>query len=177
MNCSLSSVYTYISLAIASLVAALVLAALWVTALPLFVAAALVATVAYVLIPRIKSELQAYATCRGSGGKCSISLTINTLGQAAATLSAVSFLLAGALQVTALAFIATWILSGLGLTMQAAVGILVASGMYACAITVLILIGVLTNATAFKNCMDKQSTGAGPVVLGAAPARTQCRTL
>jgi hypothetical protein len=156
MECSLNGVYAYIALAIAALVAALVLAALWVTAIPLFAAAALVATVAYVLIPKIKSELQAYAACRGPG-KCSLSISINTLGEAAGTLSVVSFIVAAALQLTALALIASWFLSWLGLSMEAAVAILVKSGMFACAITALILLGVLTNAIAFKNCMDNQS--------------------
>jgi hypothetical protein len=165
VKCSLSGVNAYIALAIAALVLALVFAALWVTAIPLFAAAALVATVAYVLIPKIKSELQAYVACRGPG-KCSISISINTLGQAAATLSVVSFTLAAALQLTALALIASWFLSWLGLSIEAAVAILVRSGMFACAITVLLLLGVLTNAIAFKNCMDKQSAGSGAALSG-----------
>lgn len=160
MNCSLSGVYAYIALAIAALLGALALAALWTTALPLFGAAALVGLVAYVLIPKIKSELEAYVACRGPG-KCSISIAINTLGQAAATLSVVSFLVAAALQLTALALIASWILSWLGVSMEAAVALLVKSGMFACAITVLILLGVLTNAIAFKNCRDEQSVSVG----------------
>lgn len=158
MNCSLNTVYGYISAAIGMLLAALVLAALWITALPLFGAAALVATVAYVLIPKIKSALQDYANCRGPTGKCTFSLSIDTLGQAAATLSVISFLAAALLQLTALAFIASWILSGIGVTMQVAVAFLVHSGMVSCAITVLLLIGVLTDAISFKNCMDKQQS-------------------
>lgn len=168
MKCSLNGVYAYIALAIAALVSALVFAALWVTAIPLFAAAALVATVAYVLIPKIKSELQAYVACRGPG-KCSISISINTLGEAAGTLSVVSFIVAGALQITALALIASFFLSWLGLSIQVAVAILVKSGTYACAITALLLLGVLTNAIAFKNCMDKQSVasvGSGSALFG-----------
>jgi hypothetical protein len=161
VKCSLSGVYAYIALAIAALVLALVFAALWVTAIWLFAAAALVATVAYVLIPKIKSELQAYVACRGPS-KCSISISINTLGQAAAALSVVSFIVAAALQLTALALIASWFLSWLGLSIEVAVAILVRSGMFACAITALILLGVLTNAIAFKNCMD----GSGAALSG-----------
>jgi len=153
MNCSLNGVYAYIALAIALLVAALVLAALWVTATPLFAAAALVLIVSYVVIPKIKSELQAYVACRGPG-KCSINTAIDTLSQAAGTLSAVSFLVAAALQLTALALIASWFLSWLGVSMEVAVAFLVKGGMYGCAITVLILLGVLTNAIAYMNCMN-----------------------
>jgi hypothetical protein len=91
-------------------------------------------------------------------------------GQAAAVLSLISFALAGAMEVTALAFIFSWFLSWLGLSMQAAVAILVASGISSCAIVILILLGVLSDAYSYKSCVDQQS-GSGTVVLGAQPMR------
>jgi hypothetical protein len=146
------------------------LAYFWVAAIPLFAAAALVATVSFYFIPAIKDALLAYATCRGSSGKCTITTGVDTLGQAAAVLSLISFPLAGAMEVTALAFIFSWFLSWLGLSMQAAVAILVASGISSCAIVILILLGVLSDAYSYKNCVDQQS-GSGTVVLGAQPMR------
>ncbi|HET8888197.1 MAG TPA: hypothetical protein VFQ41_04780 [Candidatus Angelobacter sp.] len=163
MNCSLSTVYLWISLGIALLILAIGISYAWVAAIPLFIAAGIVATVAYYIIPKIKSALLDYATCRGTAGKCSISLSINTLGQAASTLSVVSFTLAGLMELGALALIYSWFLAWLGVSIQAAVATLVLAGQFACAITALILLGVLTNANSFKSCMDQQ--GAGPVIL------------
>jgi putative Mn2+ efflux pump MntP len=161
MNCSLNAVAGWIALAIAMLVAAIVASYLWVTAVSLFIAAALVAAVSFAVIPAIKNALIAYVQCRGNSDKCSISLGINTLGQAASVLSSVSFLLAAVMQVAALAFLYSWILSWLGVTIEAAVAKLVLAGQFSCAFVALILIGVLTNAWSFKSCMDQQGSNAG----------------
>ena len=112
---------------------------------------------AYGLIPAIRDALLAYAACRGRSGKCTISTTINTLGQVAASISVVAFALAGAMQITALAFLFTWFLSWIGVAMQVAVVSLVTSGIFACATAILILLGVLSNANSFKTCMDLQN--------------------
>ena len=156
MNCSLKTVGALIAAAIAALVAAIVLANLWITALPLFGAAALVASVAFYFIPAIKKAILDYVACRGRSDKCRISLTIDTLGQAAAILSVVSFAVAGAMQVAALGFLFTYFLAWIGVGLMAAVAILVTTGLYSCAVTALILIGVLSNAWAYKKCMDSQ---------------------
>jgi hypothetical protein len=156
MNCSLNKVGALIAAAIAALVAALALASLWVTALPLFGAAALVASVALYFIPAIKQALLDYGVCRGPSDRCRMNLTIDTLGQAAATLSAVAFAAAAVMQVAALAFLYSWVLSWLGVSTMAAVLILVTAGKYSCAITALLLLGVLSSAWAFKKCMDEQ---------------------
>lgn len=159
MNCSLSTVQGLIAAAIAALLAAIALAYFWVTALPLFAAAALVASVAFYFIPAIKKALLDYVACRGRSDKCRISLTIDTLGQAAATLSVISFALAAVMQVAALAFLYSWFLAWLGVSTMAAVLILVKAGIFACAITALLLLGVLSNAWAYKKCMDAQQEG------------------
>jgi hypothetical protein len=91
-----------------------------------------------------------------------ISVGINTLGQAASILSAIAFLVAGVLEIAALAFISSWILAWLSVSMQTAVAYLVNSGITACVIVTGILLGVLSNAYGFK-CMDKQDSP--PVVL------------
>jgi hypothetical protein len=169
MNCSLNTVAGLISAAIALLLGAIVLSYAWVAAAPLFIAAAMVATVSLYFIPHIKAALLAYAACRGPAGKCSLSLGINNLGQAAAVLSLVSFLAAGLLEIAALALLASWILAFLGVTAQAAVAALVTAGQFSCAIVILVLLGVLTNAWSFKSCMDKQrgdvGSGSGSVSL------------
>jgi hypothetical protein len=163
MNCSLNTLAELITAAIAALLSAIGLAYFWITALPLFAAAALVASVAFYFIPAIKQALLDYAACRGPSDKCRMSLTIDTLGQAAATLSAISFAVAAAMQVAALAFLFSWFLSWLGVSMMVAVLFLVKAGIFSCAITALLLLGVLSNAWAYKKCMDEQQPG-GPVV-------------
>jgi hypothetical protein len=94
-----------------------------------------------------------------------MSLTIDTLGQAAATLSVVSFAVAAVMQVAALAFLYSWLLSWLGVSTMAAVLLLVTAGVVACAITALLLLGVLSNAWSYAKCMDEQQAGS-PVVGG-----------
>lgn len=159
MNCSLNTVVALITSAIALLIAAIAVSYLWVAAIPLFVAAGFVASVAYGFIPAIKNALNAYAACRGASSKCTISISINTLGQAAATLSVISFTVAAAMEITALAFLFTWFLAWIGVAMQAAVAALVLAGQFGCAITALILLGVLSNAFSYKSCMDQQGSG------------------
>lgn len=156
MNCSLNKVAGLIAAAIAALVAAIALSALWITALPLFGAAALVASVAFYFIPAIKQAILDYVACRGPSDKCRISLALDNLGQAAAVLSVVSFAVAATMQIAALAFLYSWFLSWLGIGMMVAVALLVKTGQYSCAITVLILLGVLSNIWAYKKCLDEQ---------------------
>jgi hypothetical protein len=166
MNCDFDHVRNQIIWAIACLSVAIALAALWVSAWSLFPAAVLVGAVSYYFIPNIKQALLDYAACRGPSDKCDIKvLGLDTLGQAAAVLSVVSFVAAGLLEITALALISSWILSWLGVTMQAAVAYLVKQGIVACVIVIGILLGVLTNAYGYKNCMDQQDSGSGGVVL------------
>jgi len=154
MKCNLNSVLALIACASALLVAAIVAAYYWPTAAPLFVAAAMVGIVTFVLIPAIKGALFAYAECRGGTSKCSISYSINTLGQAASILSVVAFTVAAILQLTALAFISSVILAFIGVSMEVAVAALVYPGIAACGATIIIFAGVLTNAYSYKRCMD-----------------------
>lgn len=155
-NCSLNTVYAWIAAGIALLLSAITLAYLWVAAVPLFVAAGLVAAVSFGVIPALKSALQAYMQCRGPG-KCTISAAINTLGQLAATLSLISFLAAAVMEVAALAFLYSWFLAWLGVSIQIAVAYMVQAGQYSCAIAILLFLGVLTNAIVYKSCMDSTS--------------------
>ena len=154
MNCNLNTVLGLVAAASALLAAAIVAAYYWPVAYPLFGAAVLVGIVSFGLIPAIKNALIAYANCRGESKECSISYSINTLGQSASVISVVAFTVAGLLQLTALAFLASWILAFIGVAMEVAVAALVYSGIVACGATILIFAGVLTNAYSYKSCMD-----------------------
>lgn len=161
LSCSLETVSKYIAAAIAALIAAIALSLLWVEAVPLFAAAGLVATVSLYLIPHIKQALLDYATCRGPGN-CTISDGINTLGQLAVALSVGTFVLAGLLQVTALGFLGSWILAVVGGTLEVLVKAIVFSGVASCVTVVIGLLGVLTNAIAFRDCMDQAAKHINP---------------
>jgi hypothetical protein len=166
VDCSTTRAVALIWSAIAALLAAIAVAAFWAAAFPLFAAAALVALVAYGLIPAIKNAILAYVACRGASESCSPNLLIDTLGQVAATISAISFAVAGALQIAAIASILSGILSFFGIGTSVAVATLVHSGIVACAIGILLLLGVLTNLYSYKACMDKQDAGVGTPVAG-----------
>lgn len=84
----------------------------------------------------------------------------------AATLSVVAFAAAGALQLSALAFISSWILAFLGVALEVAVQHLVISGRASCWIAIAILIGVLTNTLSFAGCMDQQQNAGRNVNAG-----------
>jgi hypothetical protein len=159
MNCSLSTVIGLILGAVALLFAAIGVAAFWTTAWPLLGAAALVAIVAFGMIPLIKNALLAYATCRGPSEKCSISTTVNSLGQVASFVSAGSFLIAALLQFTALAFLSNWVTALIGGTLQDIVSGFVDTGITGCVIGIVLLFAVLGQAVTFKNCMDQQMSG------------------
>jgi hypothetical protein len=162
MNCDFDRIKNLIIIAIVCLGAAIALAALWVSAWSLFPAAVLVGSVSYYFIPAIKQAILDYVACRGPSGKCNIkNIGIDTLGQIAAALSATSFVAAGLLELTALAFISSWILSAIGVTLQVAVSYLVKQGIIACSIAAAALFGVLTNAYSYKSCMDSQKSGLG----------------
>jgi hypothetical protein len=72
------------------------------------------------------------------------------------------------MEVAALGFLYVWFLAWLGVSIQVAVAFMVKSGQFSCAITVLILLGVLSNAWSYKNCMDQQGStsggGSGPIL-------------
>jgi hypothetical protein len=149
VKCNIGNITALIIGAIATLAAAIAAAHFWLGAIPLFIAAALVAAVAFGFIPAIKNALLA---CPES---CKVSSLINTLGQAASILSFVAFLVAGAMQIAALAFIATWFLSWLGVSMEVAVAALTYSGIATCFIVMLLLFGLLTQVLANSKCLQQ----------------------
>jgi hypothetical protein len=165
MNCSLGNVISLILLAVFCLLAAIALAYYWPTALPLFAAAALVASVSFVIIPAAKDALFAYAACRGSSTDCAISSSIVVLGQLAAAISFIAFAVAAVLQVAALAALVSWILALFGASLEGVVATLVTAGITACGVGIVLCFGVLTQAYAYKNCMDQQGPNPHPSAL------------
>ena len=153
-NCNLDTILVLLGFATALILAAIGLAVYWGTAVPLFVAAAFIGAVSIGFIPQIKKALIAYAECRGKTDKCTMSYTIDTLGQASTILSGISFLVAGFLQIAAIALLAIPILDLIGVALEAAVSSLVITGITLCIVTIILLGVILANLYAFKNCMD-----------------------
>src|SRR6266550_3865764 len=73
----------------------------------LCIAIASVLTVSIYLIPAMRDELKAYDACMGPSTKCSMAPNIDLLGQVAAIVSAVAFIAALALEIPAIAAVAS----------------------------------------------------------------------
>ncbi len=155
MDCNFDRVVGVISLTIGILVAAAIIAGVFhATVIGPIGAAALVVLVSLVMIPLIRTTLMNYVSCRGPSRACSLSHGIDVLGQAAGLISAFAFLAAGILQIAALAFLADFITALVGLALEALVWGLIISGIVGCVAAVIVLSGVLTEANAYKSCMD-----------------------
>jgi hypothetical protein len=166
MKCSLTAVLVLVLLAIACLLAAMGFAAYGYAPSNfyfLFIAAGFVAVVSFVLISAIKNALSAYATCRGSSEKCSIASAINNLGQLPYVISAVTFAIAGALQIAAVAALLIWIFgAAIAADIIAQAATLITAGIISCGAGIVLLVGVLTDAYGYQSCMDQQGAGSGP---------------
>jgi len=161
MNCKLNAFEIYFTLAICLMALAMALASNWPTAFPLFGAAATIALLVSVVIPKMKQALLDYVACRGPSVKCSVGVTLYKIMQVTALLSGIAFALAGALQVTALAFISTFVLAWLGVATSAIVAVLVSSGILICGTAAVILFIIQGQAWAFARCMDEQDVNVG----------------
>jgi len=159
MKCSLTTVLLLVLLAIACLLTAIGFAVYGyvpVNFWSLFVAAGFVGVVSFVLISAIKNALLAYATCRGPSEKCSIASAINNLGQLPYLISAVTFAIAGALQIAAVAAFLIWIFgAAIAAAIIAQAATLITAGIISCGAGVVLLIGVLTDAYGYQSCMDQ----------------------
>lgn len=108
------------------------------------------------LISAMRDELRAYDECMGPGTSCSVGPNIDLLGQAASIISAGAFIAALALEIPAVAAMATGVLAALGLSLEAAATVLKYSGIVACGATILILLGLLTNVKAYEACREAE---------------------
>jgi hypothetical protein len=157
MNCSLTAVILWILGAAASLGLAMGLA-YSLNILALVGAIALVTTVAFLMLPQLRSALNAYATCRGSIADCSIIPAINVLGQIGVIGALVFYTLALGFEFAAIAAFLTIILGWLGGILTLTAAGMVAAGNIASGLAILLLLlGVLTDALVFKNCCDSHS--------------------
>lgn len=158
MNCSLSKFYTMIASAIALLALAVAGALVPFNVVGLSVSIASVLTVSIFLIPGMRAELRAFDTCMGPSTKCSVGPNIDLLGQVASIVSAVAFIAALALEISAIAAIATVIFAWIGLTLEAGAALLKYSGIVASAAAGLILVGLLTNVRNYEACRKAEKT-------------------
>ena len=164
MNCSLTKTYALIAAAIAMLGAAMALAYFFLNWVVLLVAIGLAASVDYVMIPEILSSIRAYAICRGPSQRCSIDLTISTLGQAAALISITSWVVAVALEISAIAAFLSFFFSWLGIPMAATAAALRITGIVGAGACIGVLLGVLTNVRNYEACRDTEKNGGGPPI-------------
>jgi hypothetical protein len=163
LNCSLTKTYALIFGAIAMLGVAIVLAYFFLNWPALLVAIGLAATVSFVMIPQIRSSISDYATCRGPSQRCSINSTIDILGQAAALISIVSWVGAVALEIPALAALASILFAWLGVTLAGLAASLRITGIVGAGACIGVLLGVLTSVIDYKACRDSEGSGGGPM--------------
>jgi hypothetical protein len=156
MDCSLSKFYRMLWEAIGLLALAIAGALIPLNIIGLVASVASVATVSFVLIPAMREELKAYDTCMGPTQSCSVGPNIDLLGQLASILSLVAFAAALALEIPAIAALASVFLAWLGVTLEAAASALKYSGCVACGAGILILLGLLTNVDQYESCREKE---------------------
>jgi hypothetical protein len=147
-----------IASAIALLAAAVVGALIPFNVVGLGISIASVLTVSIYLIPAMRAELRAFDTCMGPSTKCSVGPNIDLLGQVASIVSAVAFIAALALEISAIAAIATVIFAWIGLTLEAGAALLKYSGIVASGAAGLILVGLLTNVRNYEACRTAENT-------------------
>jgi hypothetical protein len=161
VSCSLTKTYVLISVAIAMLVAAVVLAYFFLNWVALLAAIALAATVSFAMIPAIRSSIRDYVTCRGPSQRCSISPAIDVLSQAAVVLSITSWTIAVALEIPAVAALASAFLAWLGVSLAVLAVPWRLPGIGCAAACAAVLVGVLTNVSGYAACRDDEAAGGG----------------
>ena len=161
MNCSLTKTYALIASAIAMLAVAVVLAWFFLNWIALLAAIALAGTVSLGMIPAIRGSIDAYVACRGPSRRCSIASAIDVLGQAAALVSVAAWVAAVALEIPALAALASWFFAWLGVSLAGIAAGLRVSGIVGAVACAAVLAGVATNAAGYAACRDSEGPG-GP---------------
>jgi hypothetical protein len=160
MQCNLQTAYTLIAVAIGMLAAAVAAASIFFNVPGLAVAVGLVLAVSGIpgtelgLIPQIRKAIRKYQDCRGPDSRCTLNHSIDLLGQAASTVSVFAWLGALALQITALAFFTSVILSWLGVAPLAAGEALKWAGIAGAVACSIILVGLVTQLRAYEACRD-----------------------
>jgi hypothetical protein len=163
MNCSLTKPYALIAAAIAMLCGAAALGYFFLNWISLLVAVGLVSTVSFVMIPEIHSSINDYVACRGPSQRCSIAPVINNLGIAAELISIVSWTVAAALEIPAIAALASFFFAWIGVALEAVAAGLRLTGIASALAASGILVGVLSNLVAYKACRDSEGDGGPPL--------------
>lgn len=176
MNCSLSKFYGFLATAIGLLLLAIAGALIPYNVVGLIISIASVLSVSFGLIPAMRDELKAYDACMGPSTNCgSIASSIDLLGQAAAIISAIAFILALSLEIPAIAALATVIFGWIGLALEAGAYALKLSGIIACGVTILILIGLVSRVKVYEDCRNAERAPKPPRGSGAPLTSTPTR--
>lgn len=166
MKCSTTKTYILISSAVTMLGTAVALAYIFLNWVGLIFAIGLAATVSFVMIPQIRHAIREYSDCRGPSQGCDVSSSINSLGQAAALVSIVSWTIAVALEIPALAALASIFFSWIGATLAAVAAGLRLTGAIGAAACAAVLVGVATNFASYVACRDSEAPGGGGGPIG-----------
>lgn len=157
--CSLDTALGIIGVAAATLGVAIGVVAGFFNIPGLIVAIALLGTVAFGLISAIRDALRAYEICRGPSARCSINTVLSVLGLAGLLFAIGCFTAALALQITALAFLTSWILAWLSIAPAAAAEALKAAGIASVALAIVMLVATAAAAVSYRACRDAETTG------------------
>jgi hypothetical protein len=160
--CSLTTAYALIATAIGMLGTASALAGIFFNIPALSAAIGLVATVALVIIPKIRSELEAYERCRGPSERCRLDLNINTLGQAAMLVALGAWTIALVLQVLALTHFGTLFLAWLGALELGTSEVLKWGGVASNVAAAGVLVGLTSTVIAYQACRDSEDRPSRP---------------
>jgi len=168
MDCSLTKAYSLIAAAIAALGAAAAAAFVFFNVPGLVAAIALVAGVAFGLIPAIRAELEAYEQCRGPSDRCRMSSNIDLLGQAAGFVGILSFTIALASQSAAILALVSFFGAWAAPALIAAGEVAKWSGIASCMAGAGILVGLAAQLASYQSCRDEEDRGRPPVGSSAA---------
>lgn len=155
-TCSLATAYTLLATAIALLAAAVAAAAIFFNIPGLAFAIAATATVSFLLVPRIRAEIEGYDRCMGPTDRCRLDYTISALGQVAMLLSIGAWTIALVLQVLAALHLASFFLAWLGTIELFSGEALKWSGIAANGAAAAALVGFTTNLVQWQRCHEEQ---------------------
>jgi hypothetical protein len=155
-TCSLATAYALLATAIGLLATAVAAAAIFFNIPGLAVAIAATATVSFVLVPRIRAEIEGYDRCMGPTDRCRLDYTINALGQVAMLLSIGAWTIALGLQILAALHLASFFLAWLGTIELLSGEALKWSGIAANGAAAAALVGFTTNLVQWQRCHEEQ---------------------
>lgn len=165
MACSLAKAYVLISTAIVMLGTAIALA--WIFFNVPGLAAAIVLVIAvigiigtdYGMIDQIRIAIREYVTCMGPSTQCKEAPSIDLLGKVPMVIGVLAWIAALAIQISALAFLASFFASWLGVPTALVGEVLKISGTLVVAAGAVMLTGLLVLVRNYEACRDKEVAG------------------